>query len=227
MPDAATEIRKAINAGHRPHAVRLARAAAENSDADAWLGVSDVMAEHAMFAPLVEAWRRRRGIRGLEERENAPLANALNALALEHVREGRMDDALRLFDEALAIAPLGYVRRNLASALLQKGEFEVALAELDVLLTAEPGNPDSLLLLGIARYQSGDPELAIEPLQSAGESADALLWLVKAQCLLGRRSDALATLNRLRETHRDRAAAMLAVELEEPGSPLHALRDAL
>ncbi len=224
MPNA-DDIRKAIDAGQRPHAIRLAREAADAADVDDWLAVAGVLSEHAMLSPLVDAWRRRRGVVGLNEREKAPFATALNAAALEHLREGRADDALRYLDEALDIEPLAYIRRNLASALLQKGEFENALAKLDELLSADPRNPQSLLLLGIARYQSGDPELAVEPLEAASDTADGALWLLKAQCLLNRMPEAVATLKRLADEHPDRAPAMIAVELAEPGSPLQALRD--
>lgn len=174
-----------------------------------------------MLAPLADTWRRR-GVR--DERERGPFATALNSLATEALREGRSDDAFGLLDEALDVAELPYIRRNLASALLQKGEFESALAELDRLLSADPDDPQSLLLLGIARYQAGDAELAIEPL-AAAEGADALLWLLKAECMARREADATATLRRLLEFHPDRAAPMLALELSEPGSPLQALRD--
>jgi tetratricopeptide (TPR) repeat protein len=224
MPTA-DDIRKAIDAGQRPHAIRLAREAAAVAAPDEWLELAGVLSEHAMLSPLVDAWRKRRGARGLHDREKEPFATALNAAALEHLREGRPDDALRYLDEALDIAPLSYIRRNLASALLQKGEFENALAELDELLSADPRNPQSLLLLGIARYQTGDPELAVEPLEAAAETADGALWLLKALCLLQRMDEATATLKQLADQHPDRAPAMIAVELAEPGSPLQALRD--
>ena len=215
------EIRSAIDAGQRPHAVRLVRDAATTADEDEWLKIADVLVQHGMFAPLVDAWRRRKS----SEREAAPLANALNAVALAHLEEGRTDDAIRHFDEAIALAPaLRYVRRNLASALLQTGEFEGALTCLHDLLREDASDPETLLLLGVTHYQAGDPQLAIEPLSQAGTGADALLWLLKAQ-VTTEAAGALDTLQRLVSQHPDRAPAMLASELHEPGSPLHTLAD--
>lgn len=215
------DIRRAIVAGLRPRAVQLARKSAEAASTAEMLDLANLLSEHAMHAPLADIWRKR-GVR--DDRERGPFATTLNALATEALREGRGDDAFGLLEEALDVAELPFIRRNLASALLQKGEFESTLAELDRLLSADPDDPQSLLLLGIARYQSGDPELAIEPL-SAAQGADALLWLLKAQCMAGRKADAADGLRRLLDEHPDRSAPMLTLELAEPGSPLQVLRD--
>lgn len=214
------DIRAALAAGERAHARRLAKEVAANADPDVWLAIAGILAEHGMIAPLVDLWRKRRDVLGLARLEHAPFATALNTHALEHMRENRADEALKLLDEALEQADMPFIRRNIASTLLAKGEFATALADIDSLLTIDPNDPDSLLLLGIARYQSGDPELAIEPLEAAGDSADAMLWLIKALCLL-QRDEAHAAHARLLELHPDRAQAMLELELDEPGSPLH------
>jgi tetratricopeptide (TPR) repeat protein len=217
--DTLDDIRRAIDANLRPQAVRLARKLAATAATTEMLELASLLSEHAMHAPLADIWRRR-GAR--DARESGPFATTLNALAMEALREGRSDEAFNLLHEALEQADLAFIRRNLASALLQKGEFESALAELDRLLSTEPDDPQSLLLLGIARYQAGDPELAIEPLSRA-EGADALLWLLKAQGVSGRLIEANDTLRRLRDGHPDRAEAMLEIERNEPGSPLHLL----
>lgn len=217
------DIRAAFDAGERGHARRLAKELASTVAADVWLAVAEILNERGMTAPLVDLWRKRRDMLGLGAGERGPFATTLNSFAMEHMREGRADEALKLLDEALEEHDAPYIRRNIASALLHKGEFVTALAEIDSVLTIEPNDPDSLLLLGIARYQSGDPELAVEPLEAAGDSADALLWLLKTLCLLQRLDAARAVLTRLKLEHADRADAMLEIELQEPGSPLHAL----
>ncbi|MBX3461370.1 MAG: tetratricopeptide repeat protein [Planctomycetes bacterium] len=214
------DIRAAMQAGERAHARRLAKEATNAASPEEWMEIAAVLTEHGMIAPLVDLWRKRRDVLGLERIEQAPFATALNTHALEHMREGRADDALKLLDEALEQADMSYIRRNIASALLARGEFATALADIDSLLTIDPRDPEALLLLGIARYQSGDPELAVEPLEAAGDSADALLWLLKTLCLL-QRDEARAVHARLLELHPDRAAAMLELEMAEPGSPLH------
>lgn len=214
------DIRAALAAGERAHARRMAKDCANACAADDWLAIAAALTEHGMIAPLVDLWRKRRDVLGLARTEQAPFAAALNTHALEHMREGRADDALKLLDEALEEADMPFIRRNIASTLLAKGEFATALADIDSLLTIDPNDPDSLLLLGIARYQSGDPELAVEPLVAAGDSADAMLWLLKALCLL-QRPEAGSVHKRLLELHPERAQAMLELELSEPGSPLH------
>ncbi len=217
------DIRAAFDAGERSHARRLAKELACSAEAYTWLVAAEILNEHGMTAPLVDLWRKRREVQGLDRTEKEPFATTLNSYSLEHMREGRADEALKLLDEALEEHDMPFIRRNMASALLHKGEFVTALAEIDAVLSIEPDDPDSLLLLGIARYQSGDPELAVEPLEAAGSSADALLWLLKTLCLLRRLDAAREVLTRLKLEHADRADAMIEIELQEPGSPLHTL----
>lgn len=220
-------VRKAYEAGFVAEAARLARDLAPTLDTPEMLALAELMHEQLAFAGLVEAWRKRRTITGLDDRELQPWANALNALAVEHVRERRADEALPLFALALESAPeLRYVRRNLASCLLEKGEFLQAMIELDYLLASDPGDTDTLLLSGIAHYQVGDPQAALEPLQKAADagSPEAALQLLKAQCLLDQTVAAAATLAELRAQYPERAEAMIAAELSEPGSPLHRLQ---
>lgn len=219
-------IRKAYEAGFVAEAARLARELAPSLDTPEMLALAELMHEQLAFAGLVEAWRKRRTITGLDDRELQPWANALNALAVDHVRERRTDEALPLFALALESAPeLRYVRRNLASSLLEKGEFLQAMIELDYLLASDPGDIDSLLLSGIAHYQAGDPQAALEPLMTASEagSAEATLQLLKAQCLLDQLEAASKTRASLLARFPERAEAMIAAELTEPGSPLHRL----
>jgi len=222
------QIRADLEAGESPHAVRLARQLAANCDVQTMLELSGAFADHAIYAPLVDLWRRCAKKRDLDERELPSFANALNGLANEHLSERRETEAMELMSEAIELAPrLDYIRRNIASMLVHKGDFDAAFIELDVLLANSPSDPQANLLLGVARYQSGDPEIALEPLQLAFRAGfpDAGMWLLKAQCLAGRNQDAERTLARLAEDHPDRARTMLELELNEPGSPLQSLRD--
>jgi len=221
------EVSAALEAGLGPHAVRLARPLAETCDVDTMLELSGLFADRASFGPLVEIWRRRLLRRELDPREHAALANALNGLGNEHLSERREKEALELFAEAIALAPrLDYIRRNLASLLVHRGEFGAALLELETLLAKSPNDPQANLLLGVARYQSGDPALAQDALTLAFRAgfADAGLWLLKAQCLLG--SEQVArTLEQLARDHPERAATLIELELAEPGSPLQRIAD--
>ena len=222
------QIRADIEAGEGPHAVRLARQLAEACDVDTMLELSSAFADHAVFAPLVDIWRRHIAKCGLDERENAAFANALNGLAEEHLAERRETEAMGLLTEAIGIAPrLDYIRRNIASMLVHQGDYDAAFVELDTLLTKSPNDPQANLLLGIARYQSGDPALAVEPLEVANKagSADAGMWLLKALCIDGVSDQSVGALQHLIESHPERAATLIELELEEPGSPLQVFRD--
>ena len=222
------QIRADLEAGEGPHAVRLARKLAESCDVDTMLELSSAFAEHAVYAPLVDIWRRRIDKHPLHEREHAAFANALNGLAEEHLAERRETEAMELLSEAIDVAPrLDYIRRNIASMLVHKGDYDQAFIELDTLLTKSPNDPQANLLLGIARYQSGDPALAVDPLRLAFRAGfpDAGMWLLKSLCLEGRHEDAGKALERLIEDHADRAATLLELELNEPGSPIQSLRD--
>lgn len=221
------QIRADLKAGEGLHAVRMARKLVEGSDVDTMLELSSAFSEHAVFAPLVDLWRRRIAEQPLDDREHAAFANALNGLANEHLSERRETEAMSLLVEAIGIAPrLDYIRRNIASMLVHQGEFEAAFVELDTLLAKSPNDPQANLLLGIARYQSGDPVLAQEPLQLAFRSgfADAGMWLLKSLCLAGISDDANHVLTRLIEDHPDRVVTLLELELDEPGSPIQKLR---
>jgi tetratricopeptide (TPR) repeat protein len=222
------QVRADLEAGEGPHAVRLARKLAQGCDVDTMLELSGLFVDHALYAPAVDLWRRCRKHRELDPRELPAFANALNGLAEEHLSERRETEAMELMTEAIGLAPrLDYIRRNIASMLVHKGDYDAAFTELDTLLTRSPNDPQANLLLGIARYQSGDPELAFDPLQRAFRAGfpDAGLWLLKAQALSGRQDEASRTLARLAEDHPDRARTMLELELDEPGSPLQSLRD--
>ena len=222
------QIRGALAAGESLHAVRLARQLGMTCDVETMLELSGAFIDHAVFAPLVDVWRRRLTEKPLDEREHASFANALNGLANEHLRERRDKEAMELLTEAIGIAPrLDYIRRNIASMLVHQGDFDAALIELDTLLAKSPNDPQANLLLGAARYQSGDPALALEPLTLAFHAGfpDAGLWLLKAQCIERQDRQAERTLERLIEDHPDRAGTMLELEMNEPGSPIQKLRD--
>ena len=229
MPDSPTvdEVRKALEAGEGTHAVRLARKLTGACGVDTMLELSAAFADRAVYAPLVDLWRRCLKTRGLDEREHAAFANALNGLAEEHLSERREKEAMELLSEAIEIAPrLDYIRRNIASMLVHQGNFEMALIELDTLLTKSPNDPQANLLLGVARYQSSDAALALDPLTLSFRAGfpDAGMWLLKAQCLLGS-NDSERTLERLIGDHPERAATLIELELNEPGSPVQSLRD--
>lgn len=220
-------VHKALEAGEGPHAVRLGRQIAQNCGVEQMLELSAVFSDHAVYAPLVDIWRRCLKLRELDEREHAAFANALNGLANEHLSERREKEAMELLTEAIGICPrLDYIRRNIASMLVHHGDYALALIELDTLLSKSPNDPQANLLLGVAHYQAGDPTIALAPLTLSFRAGfpDAGMWLLKAQCMLNHK-DTERTLERLVTDHADRASTLLELELNEPGSPVQKLRD--
>lgn len=224
-PPALDAIRAAIAAGFGPRAVMMARELCRVCDPPTMLELAELLSEHGMHPPLAGMWRNRTR----DRREAQPYANALNGLAQTMVAQGRFDDALRVLREAIEEAPeLRYLRRNLASLLLEKEEYENALETCERLMAEDPGDAETAELLGVIRYTVGDPQAALEPLRLAFEAgrATAGLWLLKALTLTGDDGGAAEVLRRLDAEHHDRGAALLQLELEEPGSPLHALQEA-
>lgn len=218
-------IRAAIAAGFGPRAVMAARELCRTCDTDTMLELAALLTEHNMQPPLAGMWRNRMR----DRREAQPYANALNALANTMIEQGRFDDAMRVLQEAIEEAPeLRYLRRNLASLLLEKEEYENALEACERLMAEDPTDAETAELLGVIRYSVGDPMLAMEPLRKAFEAgrASAGLWLLKACTLTGDDGGAAEVLRRMDAEHHDRASALLQVELAEPGSPLHALQGA-
>lgn len=224
-PPTLEAIRAAIAAGFGPRAVMAARELCRSCDTDTMLQLAALLSEHGMHPPLAGMWRNRTR----DRRESQPYANALNSLANTMIEQGRFDDAMRVLQEAIEEAPeLRYLRRNLASLLLEKEEYENALEACERLLAEETTDAETAELLGIIRYSVGDPMLAIEPLRLAFDAgrAGAGLWLLKAFTLTGKDGEAAEVLHRLDAEHHDRGAALLQLELEEPGSPLHTLQGA-
>lgn len=224
-PPTLQAVQGAIAAGMGPRGVMIARAFSKFCDSAEMLQLAALLSEHGMIAPLAGMWRNRQR----EPEEATPYAEALNGLANMMAQQGRLDDALRVLREAGSEAPqLAHIQRNIASILLERGEYEGALAICGRLLDANPQDFETAELTGMIQYNTGDPELAVENLQLAFESGrvQAGMWLLKACVLANRDGDAAQTLRRLDAEHHDRASVMLQLELQEPGSPLHTLQGA-
>jgi tetratricopeptide (TPR) repeat protein len=219
------DVRAAIEAGFGPRAVMMAREICRSCDTTTMLELAALLTEHNMQPPLAGMWRNRTR----DRREAQPYANALNALAATMIEQGRLEDAVRVLHEAIDEAPeVPYLRRNLASLLLEKEEYENALETCERLMAEDANDTETAELLGMIRYSTGDAMLALEPLQQAFDSgrASAGLWLLKAFTMTGDDGAAAEVLRRMHAEHRDRASALLRLELEEPGSPLHMLQGA-
>lgn len=217
---------RALDAQQMPHARQLARECAEHCDSATMLQLSEAFAERGLVAPLADLWQFRERKRGMAQLEAQPYADALNAMAVEHMRESRFELARPLLHAAREAAPEDTaVLQNLASAALALGEFQTALDTVGEALTRNDADPALRELRGRILYQSGDAELSVEDLAFAFDAgrASAGLWLIKALCLDARIDEAIEDIEKLLADHPERGLAMLQLELSEPGSPLHVL----
>ncbi len=224
--DPVAAVIRALDAGQTPHARQLARELAEHCDSATMLLLSQAFVERGLVAPLADLWQFRERKRGPVQKEAPYFADALNALAVEHMREARFEQARPLLHLAREAAPDNLaVLQNMASASLALGEYQGALDTVGEALTLSADNPALRELRGRVLYQTGDAELSVEDLAFAFDAgrASAGLWLIKALCLDGRIDEAIEDIEKLLSDHPERGLAMLELELSEPGSPLHVL----
>lgn len=122
--------------------------------------------------------------------------------ALEHIRSGRTEQAILLYENALKLNPQNQMLRHcLAVARLEQGDLEYARAELVDLLESDEGHEVErrpLLLNNIAwtNVVLGKDEL----LQEADDySEEALRFAPKLTCFIGTRGAVLVMTGRIQE----------------------------
>jgi tetratricopeptide (TPR) repeat protein len=103
---------------------------------------------------------------------------AHNNLGNDLARQGRIDEAMAHFTEALRIKPdYGFAHSNLGNALKNRGRVDEAIAQYSEALRLEPGNADAHNNLGIALADQGKIDAAmaqyIEALRIKPAYADA------------------------------------------------------
>lgn len=82
---------------------------------------------------------------------------AIRLLAAIGMEVGQYDDAIKLLERCLELAPEFHLaRQNYALALSRRQRLDEALAEIDRLLLAEPNNPNYRLLQGSFLVRKGD-----------------------------------------------------------------------
>lgn len=88
---------------------------------------------------------------------------AIRMLATIGIRIGQFDDACKLLERCLQLAPgFHMARQNYALALFRRNELDEALEQVNKLLIAEPNNPNYLILKGTILVRRGDHEPALE-----------------------------------------------------------------
>ncbi len=132
--------------------------------------------------------------------------------ALAAQQAGRLDEAERLYREALALAPdRPSVLLNLSGVLLQMQRFAEALRLSERVLQLQPGHPDALQNAALCRRQlyGGDALGLLEQAVAARpQDVEALSNLALALREAGRAEDALATLDRALAIDPGRAGAL-------------------
>jgi tetratricopeptide (TPR) repeat protein len=102
------------------------------------------------------------------------LPNAWNNLGLLATREGRTDQAIGYFQQALKLNPEHLIAlQNLGNAYRQQKNWEQARKVLEHAIAVSPGDPESNYSLGMVFAQTDDPGRAYEYLQRALKSRPA------------------------------------------------------
>jgi tetratricopeptide (TPR) repeat protein len=119
-------------------------------------------------------WRQCRNYADSETLWRATLRSAPNAsiahnnLAQALLDKGKLDEAMRLSAEVLAVNPKDAVaQNNLGFALLEKGRVEEAISHLQAAIAAQPNAPDAYYNLGRALLKKEQFETAIANFQMA------------------------------------------------------------
>jgi len=131
--------------------------------------------------------------------------------ALTYHRDGRLSEAVRLYQQTLRSDPHHQeAALNLSAAYIAQGDHQLAQPILRRLETTTP-RPDGVLLnLAITAIGTGAPEKALDYLDQAAATSDAPPWEIHFH-----RATALARLNRLTEA----LTLYLEVQIERPDHP--------
>ncbi len=140
---------------------------------------------------------------------------ALHLLGLVRRQQGRPEEALGFFTEALRLAPRSLLaRENLGLALLDLHRPEEALAEFQLALVLKPDDRGARLACAAALRTLGRPAEALDHLERAvavhGEFPEALLNRAVVLTDLERPEEALACLDHAFGPDRASAEALLA-----------------
>jgi tetratricopeptide (TPR) repeat protein len=145
-------------------AFRLALAD-DASSAEAHYGLGSVFLTRDDVAAARESFER-----AVKLKPSFPdtLPNAWNNLGLLATREGKIDEAIQHFQEALRISPAHWISlENLGNAYRQQHRWEEARQTLERALAARPEDAEANYSLAMVYAQTEQPELALEHFQKA------------------------------------------------------------
>ncbi len=109
------------------------------------------------------------------------IAQVRSNLGAALAAQGKYADAIAEYKRALLGKEDTQVRANLALAYYKSAQLPLAIAELESVLKAEPGNQKALLLLGDCYLTSGNNKKVIEllsPLAEAGTRDLAVTYML-------------------------------------------------
>jgi tetratricopeptide (TPR) repeat protein len=135
------------------------------SSAEALYGLGSVYLKQSKTAEARDCFER---ATKLQASFPETLPNAWNNLGLLATQQGRTEDAIPFFEQALKLSPNHLIALdNLASAYRQQKRWTEARQVLERSLTVSPQNPEANYSLGMVYAQTNDEQHAYEYLQRA------------------------------------------------------------
>jgi tetratricopeptide (TPR) repeat protein len=163
--------------------------------AEALYGLGSVYLQQEKAGEAREAFER---VVKLQPNYPDTLPNAWNNLGLLATREGRMSEAVQLFEKALNLSPDHLIALvNLGNAFRKQKEWENARSVLERAVAVSPDDPEANYSLGMAFAQLNDSQASYEHLQKAlkvrPDYPEALNNLGVLYLRTGRRDQAVAS----------------------------------
>jgi tetratricopeptide (TPR) repeat protein/peroxiredoxin len=135
------------------------------SSAEAHYGLGSVFLKRGDLAAARESFER---VVSLKARFPDTLPNAWNNLGLLATREGKIDEAIQYFQQALRVSPEHWIAlENLGNAYRQQHLWLQARQTLEQALAARPEDAEANYSLAMVYAQTEQPDLALEHFQKA------------------------------------------------------------
>lgn len=168
------------------------------------------------LAPAIEALQNGRTdaavallLKWLAKKPNHP--QILNLLGVARRRQGRTSEAIAHLEAAAKIAPRPDILNNFANALLDNGDVDRAITNIQTALSQQPDYYDAQLNLARAFHRTGNHTNAHTAALRAAElnpqAIEALILLAELERAQGRNEDAFKTIERALKRQPNNAVA--------------------